>query len=41
MKRERLAELLEELVAAPDPIQLFYKEGIAQTIAAEIKEKGN
>ena len=23
-----------------DPVQLFYKEGIAQTIAAEIKENG-
>ena len=25
MKRERLAELLDELAAAPDPVQLFYK----------------
>ncbi|KAH7730480.1 Protein H14N18.4 b [Aphelenchoides avenae] len=40
LKRERLAETLEELASAEDPVNLFYKEGIAQTIAAEIKENG-
>ena len=40
LHRERLAELLDELADAADPVQLFYKEGIAQTIAAEIKDNG-
>ncbi|KAL3096083.1 hypothetical protein niasHS_005842 [Heterodera schachtii] len=40
MTRERLAELLDELAVAPNPIELFYKGGIAQTISAEIKENG-
>uniref|UniRef100_A0A915DPL5 Gamma-glutamyltranspeptidase 1 n=1 Tax=Ditylenchus dipsaci TaxID=166011 RepID=A0A915DPL5_9BILA len=36
----RTGRLLDELAVAPDPVQLFYKEGIAQTIAAEIKDNG-
>ncbi|KAH7716541.1 gamma-glutamyl transpeptidase [Aphelenchoides avenae] len=40
LKRERLAETLEELASAEDPVKLFYKEGIAQTISAELKENG-
>lgn len=40
MKRQRLAETLSELATAKDPIKLFYKGGIAQTISAEITEKG-
>ena len=35
-----LAYKLDELANAEDPVQLFYKEGIAQTISAEIKEHG-
>ncbi|KAI6213720.1 hypothetical protein M3Y94_00184700 [Aphelenchoides besseyi] len=40
MKRQRLAETLSELATASDPIKLFYRGGIAQTISAEITEKG-
>lgn len=40
MKRQRLAETLSEIATAADPIKLFYKGGMAQTISAEITEKG-
>jgi gamma-glutamyltranspeptidase len=40
MKRPLLADTLEELAQAPDPVHLFYQGGIAQTIAAEMKEHG-
>lgn len=37
MKRERLAELLDELAAAPDPVQLFYKgELVSQLLSTTI-----
>ncbi|CAD5224368.1 unnamed protein product [Bursaphelenchus okinawaensis] len=40
MRRMRLAETLEELANSRDPIKLFYKGGMAQTIASEITENG-
>ncbi|CAK5118079.1 unnamed protein product [Meloidogyne enterolobii] len=40
MKRERLAELLVELSDSQNPVELFYKGGIAQTLAAEIRDNG-
>uniref|UniRef100_A0AC35FUQ5 Uncharacterized protein n=1 Tax=Panagrolaimus sp. PS1159 TaxID=55785 RepID=A0AC35FUQ5_9BILA len=40
MKRPLLADTLEEIAQAPDPVHLFYQGGIAQTIAAEMKEHG-
>lgn len=40
IRRHRLAETLNELSVTPDPIKLFYKGGMAQTIAAEIAEGG-
>ena len=41
IKRELLADTLEEIATAPDPVKLFYQGGIAQTIAAELKEHGS
>jgi len=40
LKRQQLADTLEELANATDPVQLFYQGGMAQTIAAEFKERG-
>ncbi|CAD5232244.1 unnamed protein product [Bursaphelenchus xylophilus] len=40
MKRVRLAETLDELANSKDPIKLFYKGGMAQTISSEITENG-
>jgi gamma-glutamyltranspeptidase len=40
LQRPLLADTLEELANATDPVELFYKGGIAQTIAAEIQENG-
>uniref|UniRef100_A0A914DRB7 Gamma-glutamyltranspeptidase 1 n=1 Tax=Acrobeloides nanus TaxID=290746 RepID=A0A914DRB7_9BILA len=40
LQRLLLADTLEELANATDPVELFYKGGIAQTIAAEIQENG-
>uniref|UniRef100_A0A0N5BFC1 Gamma-glutamyltranspeptidase 1 n=1 Tax=Strongyloides papillosus TaxID=174720 RepID=A0A0N5BFC1_STREA len=37
IKREIFAATLENLANSEDPVSLFYKEGIAQTIAEEIK----
>lgn len=40
MRRSRLADTLEELANSHDPIKLFYKGGMAQTITSEITEMG-
>uniref|UniRef100_A0A0N4ZI06 Gamma-glutamyltranspeptidase 1 n=1 Tax=Parastrongyloides trichosuri TaxID=131310 RepID=A0A0N4ZI06_PARTI len=37
IKREKFAATLENLASSEDPVNLFYREGIAQTIAEEIK----
>uniref|UniRef100_A0A7E4W5H0 Gamma-glutamyltranspeptidase 1 n=1 Tax=Panagrellus redivivus TaxID=6233 RepID=A0A7E4W5H0_PANRE len=40
IKRPNLADTLEEIASSADPVKLFYQGGMAQTIAAEIKEHG-
>lgn len=40
MRRLRLAKTYENLANATDPVELFYRGGIAQTIAGEITENG-
>uniref|UniRef100_A0AC34Q0A8 Gamma-glutamyltransferase n=1 Tax=Panagrolaimus sp. JU765 TaxID=591449 RepID=A0AC34Q0A8_9BILA len=40
IKRISLADTLEELANATDPVKLFYQGGMAQTIAAEFQERG-
>uniref|UniRef100_A0A0N4ZI05 Gamma-glutamyltranspeptidase 1 n=1 Tax=Parastrongyloides trichosuri TaxID=131310 RepID=A0A0N4ZI05_PARTI len=40
MKRPLLANTLISLSEAEDPVDLFYRQGIAQTIAEEIRENG-
>ncbi|VDO78004.1 unnamed protein product [Haemonchus placei] len=40
MKRERYGFTLQLLANASDPVDLFYKGGMAQTIAGEITENG-
>ncbi|VBB27867.1 unnamed protein product [Acanthocheilonema viteae] len=38
--RDHLGATLKEIANSSDPLQLFYRGGIAQTIAAEIEEHG-
>ncbi|EYC44183.1 hypothetical protein Y032_0469g2023 [Ancylostoma ceylanicum] len=40
MKRERYGFTLQLIANATDPVELFYKGGMAQTIAGEITENG-
>lgn len=40
LKRQRLASTYSLLANATDPVELFYKGGMAQTIAGEITDNG-